>query len=168
MDSPLTRTDLDALHIPAGEVFGKIFKATRGLARDEAMAVAISIRDGTWLPPAHESRAVKVGTILHHLLNVPFIPSTSAPNPMWASKSEVRRMLEQGAIRINWETDWKADEPVPDKITELTMFPTGNRIAHLVCLSCAGKEKACAGHLDEAVEAHKRGIAIVLASKMRM
>lgn len=131
-DSPLTRADLDALQIPAGEAFGRIFKATRGMSKDEALVVASQIHLGTWVPPQREDRKMKTGSVWEFFVNLPFVPSMAAPNPMWASKSEVRRMIEQGAIRLNWHTDWKADDPMPPFILELTLFPSGARITTLV------------------------------------
>lgn len=135
-DSPLTRADLDALHIPAGEVFGRIFKATRGMSRDEALVVAQQIHLGTWVPPQREDRRMKPGSVWEWFVNLPWMPSMSAPNPMWASKSDIRRMIEQGAIRLNWHTDWKPDDEMPPIITEITLFPSGQRRAILWCLSC--------------------------------
>jgi len=133
-DSPLTRADLDAMLIPAGEVFGRIFKATRGMSREEALVVAQEIHLGTWMPPQREDRSMKVGSVWEFFVKLPFIPSMTAPNPMWASKSEVRRMIEQGAIRLNWHTDWKADDEMPQIITEITLFPNGRRCTTLWCL----------------------------------
>lgn len=135
-DSPLTRADLDALLIPAGEVFGRIFKATRGMTRDDALVVAQQIHLGTWVPPEREDRRMKAGSVWEFFVKLPFIPSTNAPNPMWASKSDVRRMIEQGAIRLNWHTDWKPDDEMPPIITEITLFPSGSRRTILTCISC--------------------------------
>ena len=130
-DSPLTRADLDALHIPAGEVFGRIFKATRGMTKENALVVAQEIHLGTWVPPQREDRKMKAGSVWEFFVNLPWVPSMSAPNPMWASKSEIRRMIEQGAIRLNWHSDWKADDEMPPIITELTLFPNGERCTTL-------------------------------------
>ena len=127
-DSPLTRADLDSLQIPAGEVFGRIFKATRGLSRSEALDVAKQIHLGTWVPPQREDRKMKAGSVWEFFVKLPFMPSITAPNPMWASKSEVRRMIERGAIRLNWHTDWKPDDEMPI-VTEITLFPSGDRCA---------------------------------------
>jgi|SRR5688572_4702364 len=130
-DSPLTRADLDSLQIPAGEVFGRIFKATRGMSREDALVVAQEIHLGTWVPPQRESRKIKMGSVLEFFVKLPFIPSTTAPNPMWASKSDLRRMIEQGAIRLNWHTDWQPDDEMPPIITEITIFPNGDRCTTL-------------------------------------
>jgi hypothetical protein len=130
-DSPLTRADLDALLIPAGEVFGRIFKATRGMTREEALVVAQEIHLGTWIAPERADRSMKVGSVWEFFVNLPWMPSTAAPNPMWASKSDVRRMIEQGAIRLNWHTDWKPDDEMPPIITEITLFPSGARCTTL-------------------------------------
>lgn len=167
MDSPLTRADLDALHIPAGEVFGKIFKATRGMLKDEALVVAVAIHKGTWIAPERESRSMKPGSVWEFFCNLPFLPSMTAPNPTWASKSEMRRMIEQGAIRLNWHNDWNPDDEMPN-ITELTLFPGGHRITSIWCLSCDNKKGACAGHLDETKLCAEWGREILLKSKMHV
>lgn len=165
-DSPLTRADLDALHIPVGEVFGRIFKHTRGMTREEALVVAQQIHLGTWVPPQREDRKMKPGSVWEFFATkFPFLPSMAAPNPMWASKSEARRMIEQGAIRLNWHTDWKADDDMPP-ILELTLFPGGHRITTLWCASCEAKHTACAGHLDEWIKALERGKEIIKKSRM--
>jgi hypothetical protein len=165
-DSPLTRADLDALHIPVGEVFGRIFKHTRGMTREEALVVAQQIHLGTWVPPQREDRKMKPGSVWEFFATkFPFLPSMAAPNPMWASKSEARRMIEQGAIRLNWHTDWKADDDMPP-ILELTLFPGGHRITSLWCASCEQKSSACAGHLDEWIKALERGKEIIKKSRM--
>ena len=145
-DSPLTRADLDALLIPAGEVFGRIFKHTKGMSREEALVVAQEIHLGTWITPDRHDRKMKVGTVWHWLCLLPWMPGTAAPNPMWASKSDIRRMIEQGAISLNWHTDWKADDNMPEVVTELTLFPSGARCTLLWCSSCMDKQIACSGH----------------------
>lgn len=130
-DSPLTRTDLVELNIPAGEIFGRIFKATRGMSREQALVVAKEIHLGTWVAPQRENRKMKVGSIWEFFSKLPFMPSITAPNPMWASNSDIRRMIEQGAIRLNWHTDWHPDEEMPSMITEITLFPSGPRCTTL-------------------------------------
>ncbi len=147
MTSPLTKADLEALHIPAGEAFGRIFKHTKGMSREEALVVAQQIHLGTWSSPKRENRKMIAGSVWEFMASLPFIPSTTAPNPMWASKSDLRRMIEQGAVRLNWHTDWKADDKMPSTITELTIFPSGSRCAILWCISCMDKAEACKGHL---------------------
>jgi hypothetical protein len=134
-DSPLTRADLDALHIPAGEAFGRIFKATRGMTKENALVVAQEIHLGTWVPPQREDRTMKAGSVWAFFTSLQ-LPSMAAPNPMWASKTEVRRMIEQGAIRLNWHNDWQADDKMPI-ITELTLFPGGDKRTLLWCISCS-------------------------------
>lgn len=133
-NSPLTSDDLQTLLIPRGEVWALIFRATRGMPKDEALVVAQQIHLGTWVPPERESRKIKPGSVWEFFVNLPFVPATAAPNPMWASKSDVRRMIEQGAIRLNWHTDWQPDEQMPDVITEITLFPNGARCTTLFIL----------------------------------
>lgn len=136
-DSPLTSTDLQDLHIPRGEAWAKIFRATRGMSFNEAVLVAHQIHLGMWTPPEREGRKIKPGSVWEFFVNLPFVPSTTAPNPMWASKSDVRRMIEQGAIRLNWHTDWEPDEQMPDVITEITLFPNGARCTTLCILGAS-------------------------------
>ena len=131
-DSPLTAKILfEELGIPRGHIFGKIFKATRGMEMSEALVVATQIRDGVWVAPERQSHQIAKGSVLEFFLSLPFIPSTTAPNPMWASKSDLRRMIDQGAISLNWHTDWNPDEQMPEIVTEITLFPNGKRCTTL-------------------------------------
>ena len=138
MGSPLTKSDLIALGIPIGEVFGKIFKATSGLSKQEALEVARKIHEGTWNP--QKIKGAKLGS-----------------NSVWAffvvhpcltdfSRGEIKRMIEQGAIRLNWHNDWKPEDDMPKIITELTLFPSGSRKTTLWCLSCMNNKDSCTGH----------------------
>lgn len=138
MTSPLTKSDLIALGIPVGEVFGKIFKATSGLSKQDATEIAKQIHDGTWSP--QKIKGAKLG-----------------PNSVWVffvthpcltdfSRGEIKRMIEQGAIRLNWHNDWQPEDDMPKIITELTLFPSGSRKTILWCLSCANKKVSCIGH----------------------
>jgi hypothetical protein len=129
MDSPLTSKDLVDLGIKPGPIFRKIFVATAGLLRETALALAVSIRDDDVVPARGTKMGprIKPGSIFAWLVALPFVPATSAPNPMWASNSEKRRMIEQGAIRLNWHNDWNADDPMPPVVWEFTFFPSGAR-----------------------------------------
>lgn len=39
------------------------------------------------------------------------------------SNSELRRFIEQRAVLLNGETDWKWDEEVPEFVWQLVLFP---------------------------------------------
>lgn len=139
-DSPLTRADLQILGIPPSALHGKIFKATRGMSKQDAAVVALKIFSGEWIEPASRARDKVINnpnSVINWLIRQDFVPSITAPNPMWASKSDKRRMLAQGAIRINWHTDWKEDDEMPETITEVTLFPNGDRRTLLFCISCS-------------------------------
>lgn len=127
-DSVLTRADLEALGITPGKLFGVIFKATRDMSRDDAIATAQSIRNGTWKPPERQSIKLIAGSTWDWFINHPCFSF---------SRTEIRRMIEQGAIRLNWSNDWSADEPMPSVITELTIFPSGDRRTLLWCVNCS-------------------------------
>lgn len=146
-DSPLTRADLETLHIPAGQVFGRIFKATRGMSRDEALVVAQQIHLGTWIAPEHKSIKVLDGSVWAWFVAHPLFADIS--------KAEKRRMIEQGAIRLNWNNDWNPDDEMPNIITELTLFPSGDKRTLLWCITCGS---SCPHHLEmtEDLERHRK------------
>lgn len=138
MTSPLTKSDLISLGIPPGEVFGKIFKVTSGLCKEDAVEVAKQIRDGTW--NTFKVKGVK--------LTQDSVWAFFVAHPCFTdfSRGEIKRMIEQGAIRLNWHNDWNADDEMPKVITELTLFPSGSRKTILWCLSCINKGDSCLGH----------------------
>lgn len=127
-DSVLTKTDLEALGIPPSKLFGVIFKATRGMNREDAIATAVAIKNGVWQPTKYQAVKLVTGSVWEWFINHPCFSF---------SRTEIRRMIEQGAIRLNWCNSWSADEPMPGVITELTVFPSGDRRTLLWCVSCS-------------------------------
>jgi len=138
--SLLTKADLKQLGIPPGEVFGKIFKATKNLSKQEAIEVAKQIHNNTWNPVKVQS--AKLGP------NSVWVFIVTHPSLSGESRSGIRRMIEQGAIRLNWANDWKPEDDMPSVITELTLFPSGARKTTLWCLTCQGKGSSCGGHVS--------------------
>lgn len=124
----LTRKHLEDLGIPPGPIFKTIFNATKGLDLEEAISVAQAIQNGTWEKPKTATVKLQVGSVWHFVLSHPAIKGS-------LSNTEARRLIEQGGIRINWST-LDPDEVMPEIITEITLFPKGERVTVLWCLNC--------------------------------
>lgn len=150
-DSPLTRSDLEALGIPAGQIFAKIFRATRGLDRETALVIAQQIHLGIHQPIVHKAVRVIPGSVWAWMIAHPCLSSES--------KSEVRRMIEQGAIRLNFENDWQPDDQMPP-VFELTLFPSGRKRTFLWCTECMSGDTNLSSsclHKQEAADDIARG-----------
>jgi len=62
--------------------------------------------------------------VLQYLIGLrPAIPTSAERPPEATSNSELRRMLQNKAIQINGETDWKFDEEIPCFVWEVIFFP---------------------------------------------
>jgi hypothetical protein len=134
--STLAKQDLLDLGIQPGEIFALIFRVTKGMDREDALGVAQQIRDGVWAPPKRQTVKMTVGSVWHWLAKHPCIAGES--------NSQVLRWINEGAISLNFHTDWDPSESMPEVITELTLFPSGVRKTILWCLSCV--VGSCAAH----------------------
>lgn len=112
----LSKDDLVGLGITPGPAFAKIFKAVKSCkTKDEALAIATAIRDGTFQAPEHKTRVIDPDSCMHWFID------KRAFWPGDPSISEVRRMLEQGAITLNGRKP-KAEETMEFPIWEIVFF----------------------------------------------
>lgn len=121
----VTREELLALGVKAGPILGEIFKATKNCSsKEEALSIAISIRDGTWKKPERQNKIIDTNSVLHWLLSFKFCPSTQQEFP--ASLTERRRMLDQCAVTINGQK-LRADDIMPLDLNEIVFFKGSKR-----------------------------------------
>lgn len=123
----LIKDDLLTLGISPGPMFGTIFKAVKNCAtKEEAISIAIAIRDSTFIRPEKTTKIINPDSVLHWCLEhrhlFPQEPGLFGD----MSISGVHRMLEQGAITING-TKPKADDIMPFPIWELVFFKGAER-----------------------------------------
>lgn len=119
--SLLTKNDLVGLGITPGPLFSQIFKDTKSCKNmEEAIAVATAIRDGTFVKSERKTKIIDTDSVLHWCLErKKFFPSSEGN--IEPSISEVRRMLEQGAITFNGRKP-KADDKMEFPLWEVTFF----------------------------------------------
>lgn len=119
----LSKADLTDLGIVPGPIFAKIFKAIKPCkTKDEALAIATAMRDGTFQAPEHRTRVIDPDSCLHWFIEnrklFPCAEFTIAGDP---SISQIRRMLEQGAVTLNGRKP-KLDDLMEFPIWELVFF----------------------------------------------
>jgi hypothetical protein len=118
----LTKEDLVGLGMTPGPLFAQVFKAVKSArTKEEAIAIAMAIRDGTFTRKERQTKVIDPDSCLHWFLeNRSWLPSgeNRGHEP---SISEIRRMLEQGSITFNGRKP-KAEEKMEFPIWELVFF----------------------------------------------
>lgn len=143
--SILTKEDLFSIGIKPGPLLAKVFRELKNAApktKEEALAIAKAVADGTWVKPEQVSRAIQPGSVLAWLCDFPWCPSTQ--QEATASNSEKRRMLENKAVTL-WgivedptvpfgkerfkvtATKPGPNDKMPDFVVELTFFKGSKR-----------------------------------------
>ena len=90
----LTREDLIGLGIQPGPIFAKIFKSVKeSSSKEDALAIAKAIQAGTFVPERKESVVFVRGSVWWWLKKHPSMQDLSG--------SELRRMISEGAVRLN-------------------------------------------------------------------
>ena len=90
------------LGMTPGPLFAQVFKAVKACkTKEEALAIAVAIRDGTFVRKERQTKIIEPDSCLHWLLeNRSWLPS-SENRGAEPSISEINRMLNQGAITLN-------------------------------------------------------------------
>ena len=140
----ITKDDLAGLGISPGPLFGKIFQAAKvAKTKEEALAIAVAIRDGTFEAKPRQPKLVDHASCLHWFVTkqsegVLFFPSSEGG--VAPSISCLKRMLDQGAITVNGRKP-KADDQMELPIWELVFF----KGAKGQCTICFDMETAPVG-----------------------
>jgi hypothetical protein len=118
----LSKDDLVGLGMTPGPLFAQVFKAVKAAkTKDEAIAIAVAIRDGTFVRKERQTKVIDPESVLHWLLeNRSWLPSGESRGEP-PSISEINRMLSQGAITLNGRKP-NPDDKMEFPIWELVFF----------------------------------------------
>lgn len=118
----LSKDDLVGLGMTPGPLFAQVFKAVKACkTKEEALAVAVAIRDGTFVRKERQTKVIDPDSCLHWFLeNRSWLPS-SENRGAEPSISEIKRMLDQGAITLNGRKP-DPDDKMEFPIWELVFF----------------------------------------------
>jgi len=118
----LTKDDLLGLGISPGPMFSTIFKAAKAAkTKEEAIAIAVAIRDGNFVRQERLVKTIDPDSVLHWCLDNKRLFPSAEKRGNEPSISEVKRMLEQGAITMNGKKP-KADDKMERDLWELVFF----------------------------------------------